>query len=391
MGTTLLGQKSMSASIEQTIDGNYKQNGTYTRVYIVEADDECNDEYSVLFGTAGLPGINERSEIYPALRVSSRSAAEIAPRFWEVTIVWTLPEPPQIGGGGGGGGGGKKVGVDHGMGPATPVRDQSPPPGYDKTSDRTDPAAAPIDLPPWNRPARVTYTTAKKKVACTHAYYFGTSEDGMPSSTIPTEFPWTTDSNKFYPYGSGESGEIAMISFTNSAGDPYKYDIDRIVFQATHESSKLAPDFGHYVKHLNSVNGLTFSLDGGVNTFPPLTVLMSDFSASEEYWTDPETGENLGYWNVRVTYEIDFQTHIIPIMDMGTRCFTYDEFGNNLGINDNSPAVLRRPAGIADKNATYFRNNDQEIYEGALNGLGGPDKNGQPNHLYYLPYKIGAW
>lgn len=389
MGTTLLGQKALSANIEQTVSGNYAQSGTYTRVYIVEAEDECNDEYSVLFGTVGLPNINERSDIYPALRVSSRSATEIAPRFWEVTIVWTMPEPPTIGGGGGGSGS-KKVGDDWGNGPAAPVRDQSPPPGYDKTGERKDADEAPIDLPPWLRPKRISYNTIKKPKAATHAYFFGTSENGMPSTTWPTEFLWTKESNKFYPYGSGASGEIAMISFTNSAGDPFTYNIDRITLQATMESSIRDLDIDTYVKHLGSVNGVPYAL--GEIAFPPLCVLFSDFSATEEYWTDPETGENLGYWNVRCTYEIDFQTHIIPIPDVGSRYYDFDSIGQNMNLNVSTRGQGdRRHPNSRTSDSVHFKDSAGEFFEGALNGRGGKDKDGETNHLFYLPYKIGAW
>ena len=382
MSTTLLGQKSLSASIQQTVGTNFNQDGTYTRTYIVQADDECDDEYSVLFGTAGLPNINDRSDIYPALRVSSRVANEIAPRFWEVTITWTLPDPPQPSGGGGGGGGGSKShGVDWGLGPGAPVRDQTPPPGFDKVVDRVDPLDAPLDLPPWERPARLTITSSKKKHAITHAYYFGMSENGSPSRSEPWTFDWTKDENMVVVDDSG----FRQISFTNSAGQQFYYDTDRFVLQITNEKSMRNPDFAYFFQRVGTVNLNTLQLSPEVPLFPPGTLLWDDLSMSEEYWSDPETGELFGYWNVRITYEYDYLYHCIPVADIGTKYFAWESTGVNSGTGD------RRHRNAPESTAFTFKNADDEITEGALNGMGGKDTDGRINHLFYMPYRIMAW
>lgn len=384
MATTLLGQKSLSASIEQSVAGGFNQTGTYRRTYLVEADNECNDEYSVLFGTPGLPIINERSDVYPALRVSSRSASEIAPRFWEVTVVWTLPEPPQDGGGGGsGGGGGKSFGSDWGGGPAAKEEDKREEPPLDKEKEKEDPDVEPKEKPPWERPARLSISSVTKKKRINHAYYFGWSENGDIPSEVPGTFIWTKDENKYYPDDSG----FPQISFTNSAGQSYHIDQDYHVFQMTNEFSRKFFDSTYYFNRLGSVNRneYEFGPAGNKFVFKPLSLLLSSISVSEDYWSNPDTGELEGYWNISLTIEYDIHQHCLMVADIGTKYFVWEESGVHSGTGN------CRHYNAPESTARTYLNSDQEPSEGALNGKGGLDENGRINHLFYMPHKIMIW
>lgn len=366
MPTTLLGQKSLSASIEQSVRDRFTQDGTYSRVYIVRADNECNDEYSVLFGTTGLPNIHERSEIYPALRVTSRSASEIAPKVWEVTVTWTLPEQPQSSGGGGGSGG-KRFGEDEGLGPAVPERDQTAPGSED------DP---PEEKPPWMLPGRVSFDTAKKKVAMTHGYYFGTSENGLPGSDVPKYHRWTKDADKLRVDNSG----WFQIPFTNSAGEPFTYDVERVAFTATYEKSVRNIDFGYYQSIIGTVNK-NFVKIGDV-WFPPLKVLLSDASMSQESWTNPMTGIVEPYWNIKITYEMDPNGHCIHAMDVGSKHYVSYNDGPDTGN------LHWRREDHTNQDGYPFVNKAEEFVDGFLNGYGGEDQDGETNFLFYLPHRL---
>lgn len=377
MPTTLLGQKVLSAAIEQSVSGMYTQTGTYTRIYIVKTDDECDDEYSVLFETTGLPNVNDRSDVYPALRVTSRSAVEVAPNYWEVTIVWTMPEMPQASGGGGsGGGGGKRVGNEEGLGPAVPVRDQTGS-GYTEWDD------PPKELPPWWRPGRVSFNTVKKKTPMTHAYYFGTSEGGGPSSATPTYHDWTKDRDK----RKVDDSPYFQIPFTNSAGEPYNYDTERVIWQATYERSIQDMDFELFKNRVGTVNGIPATIGGVI--FPPYTVLWSEASLSQEVWTNPDTGTPFEYWNLRNTYEIDFHTHFITSLDKGSKHYVSND-GPPFTEYPQAPGsfAYRNPAQTSRDGYPFVSKVTEEFIEGFLNGYGGEDTNGEVNFLYYMPHRI---
>lgn len=351
MAATVIGRRYGTQYSEQ-MSSSFVVTGTWTVIYTIQVDDECADEAYVL-SADGIPQLNQQSDKYPGLRVTSRSASEIGYKLWEAVINYSTPEILSSGGSGGGG-----------LGPGSPGgEDFDPTEEDDKTQD-------PRDLKPWERRSTASFSTRQKKYLMAYAPYFGTNSS---PTDFPTLFPWHDGTlNKYSDIAFGRL--IPYQPVTNSAGEPIYYDTVRLVYSVTLTKAVKATDFDFaaYIINAGTVSINPVQLLG--RQWPAFCVYIEAFNADKDTYVDPETAEQIDYYNVSYTYAIDPYGHIEDFADIGSIYFS----GNR-----------SQSSTLAD--AVVFRNEENEIITGPLNGLGGKSATASPTYLRYCPYPIANW
>lgn len=349
MAVTLLGRK-YATTLNQGVSDTLQETLEYTVVYIVQTTDDCADEYDVM-NAEGLPQIYDRSELYPACRVESRSATEVEKGVWEVTINYRIPEPYKAANGGGGGGG---------LGAGAPGGQD-----VDPTTDKEIPEDSPTDKKPWEKGTKVTITTGKKKTLLNYAVYLGID---LQQPLTPTQFGWTRERDVYR-----DPSGVPYVPVTNSAGEFIYYDTERVIINVTFEEAlEKIDNVYEMLKNVGSVSLDPIPIAGVV--WPEFSVYLEDATLSEDFYTDTETGETSRFWNVSFKYVIDMEGHYELFADVGSMHFP-----------------TARTSSDTFASATVYKNAENEIITGPLNGQGGQGAAGEVVYLRYCPYPIRRW
>lgn len=345
MAVDVIGRRYQTAYGDE-IDQNFRVTGAYTAVYTVRVDDECADEPFIL-ASPDIPQLNDQSDIFTGLRVYSRSAIEVGYRVWEVTVNYRTRQPILSGGSGSGGG----------LGPGGPG-------GEDYQPQDPDPEVSPLEQKPWERGSQARVGTRSKKFLMSFAPFFGTS---AAPSVNPTTLPWHTGGSL-----REDVNGVPYVPVSNSAGESIYYDTTRPVYTVTLSKSILEFDFAAWTKNVGTVNQNAVTLMGQV--WEPYTVLIEDFTSSENFYTDPETSEVTQYFDVSYSYLIDPYTHIEEFADVGTIYFTNGRTSTSV---------------IGD--ASVFRNAENELITGPLDGTGDKGNGNEVIYMRYCPFPIANW
>lgn len=358
MAVTVLG-RTYSTAFQQSVDNEFRLNADYTVTYKVRVDDECDDENKIL-ASDDIPRLNDKSDLYPGLRVVSHTINQVDYLVFDVVVTYRLPRYES----------GSTPDRGSGVGPGSPVGgDVDPEEPVEITEED------PKEEPPWNRGARLSISTGKKRALMSYATFWGS--DQFPSTT-PVRFQWVnaadlrTGSRYGIPSPSNPS-EIIYQPVTNSAGEPIYFDNERIVYEITFEKAyeTLVGGTAAWLQNANTVSMNPVTL-AGVN-WPGMTVLLDGVQISEDFWTDPEVGTTKRFWNVTMRYVIDPEGHYEQFADVGSTYFP----GGRLEDSTEDDALV-------------YRNQENEILTGPLNGFG--DKgNGRIPYLRYCPYEVRIW
>lgn len=358
MAVTVLG-RTYSTAFQQSVDNQFRLNADYTVTYIVRVDDDCDDENSIL-ASNDIPRLNDKSELYPGLRVVSHSLTEVDYLTWEVVVTYRLPRYES----------GSTPDRGSGVGPGSPEGGDVDPEEPEEITDED-----PKEEPPWMRGAKLSINTSKKKSLMSYASFWGTDQTPTPE---PTYFSWLNPNDLRWGdrYGIPSPSNPSTVVYqpvTNSSGEPIYYDYDRVVYEITLEKSYETLNGGTaaWLANVNTVSIGPVTLAGV--QWPGMTVLLDGAQLSEDFWTDPESGTTKRYWNVTFRYIIDPEGHFEQFADVGSVYFP----GNRTSSNTEDDALV-------------YRNSENEVLTGPLNGYG--DKgNGRVPYLRYCPYEVKVW
>ena len=341
MATTLLGRIYQTNISEEYNYEDGTATASYDVVFLVQATSDCGDEATIL-ATEGVPKLTQRSELFPYMYVTSRSASESSEGG-----IWTVP-------------------VSY----ATISRSDKPNDDEEDPNQPDNNEPKDLEQPPWKDPWKVRYGSTTKPSLKPRMIYLGAFQDEAGGAAVPPPFTWLNPAK----LGKDAYGNT-LTPTTNSAGEPIFYDGVRGLrtynVQSNHETAG-APTT--WLKRQGTINsktrtmGLYGSTEGG-------KILVESCEVGQEWWQNPVTRGYEKYYTMDLKFLIDPLGHFVEFADVGSLVFE-----GSRSMQD----------GL--EHAAYALGPDGNPTTVNLNGTGGKAADGSsPLFLRYVEHPIGDW